>query len=99
MQMLRDILTFVWSSSSLKKDVIEAQFRLTCSRGCMALGELSPLELRKILARFGIDMPDDLWSTVVSRVDTDGDGMVQIGEFMKQMKHAVANVAVSYPVA
>jgi len=28
---------------------------------------------------------------VFSKLDTDGDGMVQIGEFMKQMKNAVAD--------
>lgn len=36
-------------------------------------------------------MPEDLWSAVFSKLDTDGDGMVQIGEFMKQMKNAVAD--------
>lgn len=57
-------------------------------------GELSPLQLRKILSRFGVDMPDDLWSTVLTKLDEDSDGMVQIGEFMKQMKNAVADVKV-----
>ena len=58
-------------------------------------GELSPLQLRKILVRFGIDMPPDLWDEVLGKLDKDRDGMVQIGEFMQGMKHAVADVKVT----
>ena len=44
-------------------------------------------------------MPEDLWSAVLLKLDTDGDGMVQIGEFMKQMKNAVADVTVRHFLA
>ena len=39
-------------------------------------------------------MPEDLWVAVCSKLDTDGDGMLQVGEFMKEMKNAVADTSV-----
>lgn len=52
------------------------------------------MQLREILQRLGVDIPEDLWSTVFSKLETNVYGLVQIGEFMKQMKNAVADVKV-----
>jgi|EP01043_Picozoa_sp_COSAG02_P029119 Ca2+-binding EF-hand superfamily protein len=62
-------------------------------RSCavIAAGDLSPLQLRTILSRFDVVMPEDLWSAVFAKLDLDSDGKVSVGEFMKEMKNTVAD--------
>merc|ERR1712072_702824 len=57
-------------------------------------GELTPQVLRDVLERFNIDMGDALFKHVIDACDEDKDGMVSVGEFMKNIKSAISEDAV-----
>jgi len=46
-------------------------------------GTISPLELRRVLDRYCLHLPDRHFATLMAKIDTDGDGLINYAEFMK----------------